>query len=411
MGRVAGNIDGLRGFVDANCIAECAGQLVVSPRTIEELAAVARFANNNKLAIEIAGAGTKRGWGNPVAAEIVLKTTELAVVRHHSWQDLTATVGAGTPWAAMQRALGAHNQQVALDPLWPETATVGGIVASNDSGALRLRYGGLRDIIIGMTIVLADGTIAKSGGKVVKNVAGYDLHKLMIGALGTLGVITEVTFRLHPIPVQTATWTIASMESEPVGELMLNVLDSQFCTQAMQIRSNAEGHALDVGLATLPEVLTQQTAALDRLAAGVAARNRSCFGAPLHGSADPFAAREELFASPGGVVLKATMLPSCVAQVAAHVVRLGGSAVTQATGIMFARFSDEAAIHALPSLYAYVDTAGDGELTVLRAPQRPLPIWATPPWGAERVPALMREIKRRFDPNRALNPGRFLGGI
>ena len=90
----------------------------------------------HKLAIEIAGAGTKRGWGNPVDAEIVLKTTRLAGVRQHSWQDLTATVGAGTPWAAMQRALAVHGQQVALDPLWPETATVGGIVATNDSGAL-----------------------------------------------------------------------------------------------------------------------------------------------------------------------------------------------------------------------------------------------------------------------------------
>ena len=117
-----------------------------------------------------------------------------------------------------------------------------------------------------MTIVLADGTIAKSGGKVVKNVAGYDLHKLMTGAFGTLGVIAEVTFRLHPIPAQTVTWTVASTASEAVGELMMKVLDSQFSTQAMQIRANAEGYALDVELATLPEVITAQTGALDRLA-------------------------------------------------------------------------------------------------------------------------------------------------
>ena len=110
-------------------------------------------------------------------------------LREHAWQDMTCTVEAGCTWAAMQAELARHGQMVALDPLWPERATVGGIVATNDSGALRLKYGGLRDLIIGMTVVLADGTIAKSGGKVVKNVAGYDLHKLMTGSFGTLGVI------------------------------------------------------------------------------------------------------------------------------------------------------------------------------------------------------------------------------
>src|SRR5665213_1207824 len=105
---------------------------VASPCTTEQTNAITRFANRSALSIEITGAGTKRTWGNPVAADIFLDTTNLTGVRHHSWQDLTATVAAGTPWAAMQRTLAAHNQQVALDPLWPETATVGGIVATND---------------------------------------------------------------------------------------------------------------------------------------------------------------------------------------------------------------------------------------------------------------------------------------
>ncbi len=128
-------------------------------------------------------------------------------LREHAWQDMTCTVQAGCSWAAMQDQLQQHGQMVALDPLWPERATVGGIVACNDSGALRLKYGSLRDLIIGMTIVLADGTIAKSGGKVVKNVAGYDIHKLMTGSFGTLGVIAEVNFRLHPLEEHARTWT------------------------------------------------------------------------------------------------------------------------------------------------------------------------------------------------------------
>src|ERR1017187_6946904 len=204
------------------------GKPVLSPQTTEEISAIARYANQHNLAIEITGAGTKRSWGNPVAANILLDTTHLTGVVSHSWQDLTATVAAGTPWATMQRTLAQHNQQVALDPLWPETATIGGIIATNDSGPMRLKYGSLRDLIIGMTIVLADGTIAKSGGKVVKNVAGYDLHKLMTGAFGTLGVITEVTLRLHPIPAETRTWTISLTSVDDIGELMMKILDSQF---------------------------------------------------------------------------------------------------------------------------------------------------------------------------------------
>src|ERR1035437_7507740 len=186
-------------------ISERDGKPLLSPKKTEEIPAIARYANQHSLAIEITGASTKRSWGNPIqpnpvtADILLLDPTHLTGVVSHSWQDLTATVAAGTPWATMQRTLAQHNQQVALDPLWPETATIGGIIATNDSGPMRLKYGSLRDLIIGMTIVLADGTIAKSGGKVVKNVAGYDLHKLMTGAFGTLGAIAEVTFRLHPI--------------------------------------------------------------------------------------------------------------------------------------------------------------------------------------------------------------------
>ena len=111
---------------------------------------------------------------------------------------MTVTVGAGVTIAQLQSELSKHRQRLALDPLWPERATVGGVIATNDSGALRLRYGGIRDLIIGITVVIPDGTIAVSGGKVVKNVAGYDLPKLMSGAFGTLGIITRAVFRSAP---------------------------------------------------------------------------------------------------------------------------------------------------------------------------------------------------------------------
>jgi glycolate oxidase FAD binding subunit len=391
------SIEDLRALLPADCIAEREGKPIFSPQSTEQVATITRHANHHNLSIEILGAGTKRAWGNPIAADILLDTTRLTGVREHSWQDLTATVAAGTPWSAVQDALGLHKQQVALDPLWPDTATVGGIIATNDSGALRLKYGSLRDLIIGMTIVLADGTIAKSGGKVVKNVAGYDLHKLMTGAFGTLGVIAEVTFRLHPIPANTKTWAISSPTAEPIGELMMAILDSQLSTQAMQLHAGTEGYALDVQLATLPEILTLQIEALDQLARSITMETRGLT------PTDPFTTHKQLFTPPGGLIIKATMLPSAIAKLSTDVVWLGGSAVTQATGIMFARFREEDAAATLGTLRSYIKSAGDGSLTVLRSP--------APLANTEEAPALIREIKHRFDPNRILNPGRFLGGI
>jgi glycolate oxidase FAD binding subunit len=375
------------------------GKPILSPNKTEEISAIARYANQHNLAIEITGAGTKRSWGNPATADLLLNTTHLTGVLSHSWQDLTTTVAAGTPWSAMQKVLAQHNQQVALDPLWPETATVGGIIATNDSGALRLKYGSLRDLIIGMTIVLADGTIAKSGGKVVKNVAGYDLHKLMTGAFGTLGIIAEVTFRLHPIPAHAATWTISSPRAEPVGELMMKVLDSQLTPQAMQLRAGPEGYSLDVELASLPKVLAQQVASLDQLASTIP-------GLAAAQSINPFAAREQLFADAGGVLVKITVLPSDIATLSALVVGFAGSAVTQATGITYARFPENVEDDTLQALGAFVHLAEVGSITILHGPQPVIKEWR----GGRPLP-IMREIKHQFDPNRILNPGRFLGGI
>src|SRR3984957_10461079 len=193
----------------------CGERVVCAPVDITQTAEILRFADTGGLAVTASGGGTKLGWGNPVAADIQLSMGRMNTLREHAWQDMTCTVEAGCTWAAMQAELARHGQMVALDPLWPERASVGGIVAVNDSGALRLKYGGLRDLIIGMTVVLADGTIAKTGGKVVKNVAGYDLHKLMTGGFGTLGVIAEAHFRAHQLAQCTQSFSVSSPAAEP----------------------------------------------------------------------------------------------------------------------------------------------------------------------------------------------------
>ena len=388
MERVASRFDELANAIGADVVHERDGAVVASPRSTEEVAAFLRYADANGIHVEIAGAGTKRGWAGSAAGDVVLETRGLAGVREHSWQDLTATVGAGTTWAEMQHMLAEHGQQVALDPLWPERATVGGVVATNDSGALRPRYGSLRDLVIGMTLVLADGTIARSGGKVVKNVAGYDLHKLMIGAFGTLAVVTEVTFRLHAIPRTTRIWSFEAEDASAIGTVMIKVLDSQLSVQAMQVRASTAGFALDVELAGMEEVLRDQLRVLDDFA-----------GRSGTSEVDVFAARERLF-SGEGVVVKVTMLASAIASVSAEVVRLAGEAVTQASGIMLARLADLGAVERLRDLVAPV-----GSVSVLRGTDG----FGVSPKVASAGP-LMREVKRRFDPSGTLNPGVAVGG-
>jgi len=165
---------------------------IVEPQSGEEAAEILRCANEDGAAVIPRGGGTKSDWGNPPArTDVMLSTARLNRVIEHAWADLTVTVEAGCTIAELQRTLARHGQRLAVDPLWPEKATVGGVLSANDSGVLRLRYGGLRDLVIGVKLALTDGTVAQSGGKVVKNVAGYDLSKLVTGAFGTAITFSE----------------------------------------------------------------------------------------------------------------------------------------------------------------------------------------------------------------------------
>ena len=370
--------DSIRAALPHVAVSDEGGEVILSPRSTEEVAAVLSYCNEQKLRVQIAGAGTKRWWSGQRRADVVLKTSRLVGVREHPWQDLTATVGSGTPWGEMQRVLGAWNQFVALDPLWPENATVGGVLSTNDSGAIRLRYGSARDLVIGMTIVLADGTIAKTGGKVVKNVAGYDLHKLMIGAFGTLAVITEITFRLHPVPASRALQTIVSREVEPLARLVTDINKSHLNAEAIQIRSVAEGFHVDVLLAAAPEVLRPKEQDLAAMAAaqGLLLREQE------HGL-DLLRARESMFGRKAAVIAKITAAPTSNSAILSEVARSGGEAVGYPLGIIFASFSDPDAIAG--PVRGLVE-AGGGSITIMGQP-------------AEHT-ALMREIRSRFGAER-----------
>jgi glycolate oxidase FAD binding subunit len=359
-------------------IAEQFGASLVEPADEQETAAVLRDANAIGRAVIPTGGGTKLDWGNPPRrADVMLSMRRQNRVIEHAWADLTVTVEAGCTIAELQRTLAEHGQRLAVDPLWPERATVGGILSTNDSGSLRLAYGALRDLIIGVTLVLADGTIASSGGKVVKNVAGYDLPKLATGGMGTLGVITRAVFRLHPLPRNTRTLTIAVTDKAEMQHVISAILGAQLAPAAVQARSGKVDILLE---GTLDGIAAQESTIQE-------------FGAVREGSPEVWNAREELWGE--GAVIKFTTLPSRIAAASASFSRF----VIQATGIGHGKFDGD-----LQPLRTALEKEG-GSLAILGPTE--LDAWGSP---GDALP-LMRALKEQFDPKGTLNPGRFVGGI
>lgn len=201
---------------------------VVVPTSVMEIQDVLRFASEKNLSVIPAGNGTKLGIGNiPSEVDLVLSTTRLNRVIEYEPADLTVTVEAGMRLADLQKELAVNRQFLPMNPSYADRCTIGGIVSSNSSGPLRLQYGTSRNLVLGMKVVLANGKTVKCGGKVVKNVAGYDLNRLYIGSYGTLGIITEVSLKLSPLPVQES---ILAAQYDTVDDAVIagmNVVRSQ----------------------------------------------------------------------------------------------------------------------------------------------------------------------------------------
>jgi glycolate oxidase FAD binding subunit len=373
---------------------------------------VLRAANEAGLAVIPRGGGTKLDWGHPpTRADLVLSIARLDTVLEHAWADMTATVEAGATVARVQETLAAHGQRLALQCLWPERATIGGILATNDSGPLRARFGSLRDLIIGVTLALPDGTLAKSGGKVVKNVAGYDLPKLATGSFGTLGVITQAVFRLHPLPHATRTFTFTDRSIEPLSEVALAIQASQLAFVALQIRAaRSDPPALDVAFEGTEAGLAAQEERVRALAHTLA---------PADPPAAVWRASETLFRGEEPVVTaKVSVLPSAVAELCAFVRQLATAPeqtwalVVQALGTGYVRLGGGtvgALVTALERLRTALAARG-GTLVVLRASREikdRFDVWGSPGDAL----ALMRRVKEQLDPRGTLNPGRFVSGI
>jgi glycolate oxidase FAD binding subunit len=384
--------DAARPAGDADTVCGVPARFVATPASTAETSAVVRAAALHDLSIVVRGAGTKLAWGAPPnRVDLVLDTSRMTGIVEHAAGDLIAVVRAGTPLHEM-RHLG--DQQLALDCPLPG-ATVGGTVAANTSGPRRMAYGTVRDLIIGITFVRADGVVAKAGGKVVKNVAGYDLAKLLTGSYGTLGVITECAFRLHPRPPATATVAASAGSPAEVGALLRRVLGARVVPTTVDVDAPASGDFTVTvqisGVAAAP-----RSAAVRGLIGG------DVIGCP--GWTYPW--------SPADAGLKLTMPLSRVPVVLQAILDIRERyAVAMAvrgsigTGVLYAGLPPSGAVAAVVADLRSVCES----VVVLTAPasiRDNLDLWGPVP-GLE----LMRRVKAQFDPAGRFAAGRFVGGI
>jgi glycolate oxidase FAD binding subunit len=395
------------------------------PGSVAEAGQVLAAAAADGLAVAFVGGGSKLGLGNPPErVDLLVSTERLDQVLEHAAGDLVVRVQGGARLADLQAALAPAGQWLALDPPEPR-ATVGGVVAANASGPRRLRYGTVRDLIIGITVVLADGTVARAGGKVVKNVAGYDLAKLFCGSLGTLGLVAEATFRLHPLPAAAAVVTLEVDSPQRVGAAMGPLRRSALEPSAVELAWpdwQLPGRLTVVFEGIQPGVEAQAAACAELLGrVGTAA---------VAGPGETDAALAELGPprfEKADVGVKVTCPPADLAAVledlrAGPSPWLGPVHAHAGTGVLWvASDFGEGELEAsggrmVPALAGAVTAARErlaargGSLVLVKAP--PELKRAVDAWGpAGDAVGLMRRVKERFDPDRRLSPGRFVGGI
>jgi glycolate oxidase FAD binding subunit len=426
--------ENVRAATNEDHVAGVQPQLVIAPGDEQQLARVLKAANDAALAVIPLGGGTKLAWGNPpLRAHIILSTARLNAIIEHAHSDLTVTVEAGCTLRQLAETLAKQNQRLALDGLWPERATVGGILSANDSGVLRLRFGSLRDLVIGATLALSDGTLAKSGGKVVKNVAGYDLPKLATGAFGTLGVITQATFRLHPMPKESRTVSCVAADAREAQRLLLAIQDSKLAHSALQVRFvesmqpqvDVLFEATEAGCAAQAEQLKTILAPATIIDSGaeVWKGRQDVFSGGIRNLAEMGRSNAAPLDDPAGTsisnpsaIARVSVLPTQIAETyealteSAQANRVHFGVVFFAIGLgtlcIAGAPADLASV--LQNLRSKIEALG-GSLAITHRPDaiRQLDAWG----NAGDAIELMRAVKEQFDPKSTLNPGRFVGGI
>jgi glycolate oxidase FAD binding subunit len=382
---------------------------VEEPEAYDEAAqALARAAANGE-AVRFRGGGTKFAWGNAVPdPDVVISTSGLDRILEHNAADLTAVVQAGAPLAKVQAAFASVGQTLPLDPpLGPAgAATMGGVLATGDSGPLRHRYGAPRDLLLGATVALSDGSIARAGGKVIKNVAGYDLAKLFTGSFGTLGMILEVAVRLHPLPAHTATVDGRTTDPETLRRAALAVVREPLELSSLDVWwHQGAGGVLARASGVAPRVTAD--AAADRL------RRAGCAVGLVDGSAEEetWQRQRDAQRSTGGVVVRVSGLTTGLARVVGAVDRLGATLVGRVSGAVWCSIPAGDAADAVAAVEELREAVAPWPAVVLDAP--PEVRHKVEVWGMADGPELqvMRRLKQRFDPSNACSCGIFVGGI
>lgn len=378
---------------------------VLEPTSPAEVAAALRDASTRRQSVLIRGAGTKLEWGRPAGrVDAVLDMRGLNRVLAHQHGDLTATFEAGLSLRDANEALGRHGQWLPIDPAFADRATIGGLIATNDSGALRHRYGTPRDLVIGVQIATTDGTLAKAGGQVVKNVAGYDLGRLMTGSFGSLAAIVSASFKLSPLPVTSKTLVVSADSDETLGQLVKRMMTSQLEPFVFEVTSGPEGPSLQIRFASLPAVVHAQA---DQ------ARALLTTGGGRVEVLDDEAERKlwsehQMRAWAGsGAVVRASWLPANLAAVLGELRAAKGScALTGRAAVGAGLVTIDADVDTQARTIARLrESSTVGNVVLLRgsdALKAKVDAWG--PLG-DRVP-LLASIKRALDPHDTLNAGR-----
>ncbi|MBZ5611000.1 MAG: FAD-binding oxidoreductase [Acidobacteriia bacterium] len=367
--------------------------MILSPSTPEELASQLADASAQRQSITLRGNSTKDRMAGPILpSDLTISTARLNRVLQYEPRDLTVSVEAGMSWRDFNRTLAEHGQMVPLDPPFSDEATVGGIVAANVSGPRRRLYGSVRDMVIGMTFVTLEGKLIRTGGMVVKNVAGLDMAKLMIGSFGTLAAIAVVNFRLHPRPAGTRTFVQEFLRAAEAVAARDRILKSPLQPAAVDILKSTDGYDLLVQAGGSPAVLDRYSRELPKTRIVEGAEEQALWRTIREFTPDFLRQHEN------GAVLRV----SCtLSEVGSVLDSLPAPAIARAgSGVCYGYFSKPEELHRVPAGRSVIEFAPP-------AFREHADLWPDP--GSDF--AMMKQVKQMFDPLGILNRRRLYGRI
>jgi glycolate oxidase FAD binding subunit len=378
--------------------------IAVEPTSVQELSEFVRSGAAENAAIMPIGSATTLGLGNPAErCDATIRMRGLRRIVEYIAEDQVVVVEAGITLGELQPALARHGQRLALDPPASDEMTIGGMLAGNTYGPSALRYGTLKDLIVGIEIVRADGAVARAGGKVVKNVAGFDVSKLMVGSLGTLAIITKATFRLHPLPEARRALAFTAPTAQ-VFAFVLALREAQLEPSSIVALVNGSASRVEVTFEGFTAGVEAQAERSRQIAERMAV-----FVIPSGASATSGVEGQPKYR------LKGTYPPAEFARVAAEV---DSAVVYPSLGVLSfdgpstpsgAQRSRGTSVDDVLGLRRFFESIG-GTLVVHDMPEEwhgKIDAWGTPPPSLR----LMQALKERFDPTHRLSPGRFVGGI